>query len=57
MLFVFLQNIASHMLFWALHLEAGSFPRPLSPRQEAEAFRASQAGSGGYTGEDPGGRR
>ena len=44
MLFVFLQNIASHMLFWALHLEAGSFPRPLSPRQEAEAFRALRAG-------------
>ncbi len=44
MLFAFLQTIASHMLFWALHLEAGSFPRPLSPRQEAEAFRALRAG-------------
>ena len=44
MLFVFLQNITAHMLFWALHLEAGSFPRPLSPRQEAEAFRALRAG-------------
>ena len=44
MLFAFLQQIAAHMLFWALHLEAGSFPRPLSPRQEAEAFRAMREG-------------
>ena len=44
MLFAFLQTIASHMLFFALHLEAGSFPRPLTPRQEAEAFRALRAG-------------
>ena len=44
MLFAFLQTIASHMLFFALHLEAGSFPRPFTPRQEAEAFRALRAG-------------
>ena len=41
---VFLSFVASHILYLALHLETGSFPRPLSPRQEAEAFAAFKAG-------------
>ena len=39
-----LSMAAARFLYLALHLEAGSFPRPLSPRQEAEAFRALRAG-------------
>ncbi len=41
---VFFNFIASHILYLALHLETGSFPRPLTPRQEVEAFAAFKAG-------------
>ena len=41
---VFFSFIASHILYLALHLETGSFPRPLTPRQEVEAFAAFKAG-------------
>ena len=37
---IFLSFIASHMLYFALHLESSSFPRPLSAREEADAFDA-----------------
>ena len=35
-----LSFVAAHILYFALHLETSSFPKPLSPRQEAEAFAA-----------------
>lgn len=35
---LFLQAAAGHVLYLALHLESGSFPRPLSPAKEREAF-------------------
>ncbi len=38
MLELFLQFVLGKFLFLALHLESGSFPRPLSPKQEQEAF-------------------
>ncbi len=38
--------LASKMLFLALHLESGSFPRPLSAAQEKACFAAIAAGSG-----------
>ena len=41
---IFLQAAAGHMLYLALHLESGSFPRPLSAREETEAFSALRAG-------------
>ena len=41
---IFLGYIAAHMLYLALHLETSSFPRPLTPRQEIEAFAALQQG-------------
>lgn len=34
----FLQVAAGHILYLALHLESGSFPRPLPPEQERAAF-------------------
>lgn len=40
----FFSFIASHILYLALHLETGSFPRPLTPRQEVEAFAAFKQG-------------
>ena len=36
---LFLRAAAGHILYLALHLESGSFPRPLSPDQERAAFR------------------
>ena len=39
-----LQYFATKFLVLALHLESGSFPRPLSAREEAEAFSALRAG-------------
>ena len=39
-----LQFFATKFLFLALHLESGSFPRPLSAREETEAFAALRAG-------------
>ena len=41
---IFLGYIAVHMLYLALHLETSSFPRPLTPKQEIEAFAALQKG-------------
>ena len=35
-----LQFFATKFLVLALHLESGSFPRPLSAQEEAEAFAA-----------------
>lgn len=43
-LWLFLQNAAAHLWYAALHLESGSFPRPLSPAKEQAAFAALQAG-------------
>ena len=39
-----LQFFATKFLVLALHLENGSFPRPLSAQEEAEAFAALRAG-------------
>ncbi len=36
--------IATHILYFALHLESSSFPKPLSAREEIEAFAAFKAG-------------
>lgn len=43
-LWVFLQSAAVHIWYAALHLESGSFPRPLSPAQEQAAFSAMHKG-------------
>lgn len=47
LLTVFLQAAASHILYLALHLETGSFPRPLPPAKERAAFAALRAGGAG----------
>ena len=39
-----LQFFATKFLVLALHLESGSFPRPLSAQEEAEVFAALRAG-------------
>ena len=39
-----LQFFATKFLVLALHLESGSFPRPLSAQEEAKAFAALRAG-------------
>ena len=44
MLLVLLQFFYAQFLYLALHLESGSFPRPLTPREEAAAFEALRAG-------------
>lgn len=44
MLLTLLQFFATKFLVLALHLEAGSFPKPLSAREEVEAFAALRAG-------------
>ena len=44
MFLTLLQFFATKFLVLALHLEAGSFPRPLTVREEAAAFAALQAG-------------
>lgn len=36
--------IAGHILYLALHLESSSFPKPLTPSEEIEAFKALKAG-------------
>ena len=41
---LFLSSIATKLLYLALHLEIGSFPRPLNAWEEAEAFAAYRAG-------------
>ena len=43
MLLTLLQFFASKFLVLALHLEAGSFPRPLSPQEEIRTFAALRA--------------
>lgn len=44
MLLTLLQFFATKFLVLALHLEAGSFPKPLSAREEIETFAALRAG-------------
>ena len=44
MLLTLLQFFATKFLFLALHLEAGSFPRPLSPQEEIRTFAALRTG-------------
>ena len=44
MIFPLLQFFASRFLLLALHLEAGSFPRPLTAKEEIETFAALRAG-------------
>jgi RNA polymerase sporulation-specific sigma factor len=44
MLFTLLQFFAGKFLYLALHLESGSFPRPLTAKEEAEAFAALRRG-------------
>lgn len=41
---LFLQAAAGHILYLALHLESGSFPRPLPPDKERAAFAALHSG-------------
>ena len=43
-LLTLLQFFATKFLFLALHLEAGSFPRPLSPQEEIRTFADLRAG-------------
>ena len=44
MLLTLLQFFATKFLVLALHLEAGSFPKPLNAREEVETFAALRAG-------------
>ena len=44
MLLTLLQFFATKFLVLALHLEAGSFPKPLSAREEIETFAALRTG-------------
>ena len=44
MLLTLLQFFATKFLVLVLHLEAGSFPKPLSAREEVETFAALRAG-------------
>ena len=44
MLLELLQFFSAQFLYLALHLESGSFPRPLTPKEEAAAFEALRAG-------------
>lgn len=44
MLLSLLQFFSARFLYLALHLESGSFPRPLTPREEAAAFEALRDG-------------
>ena len=46
MLLTLLQFFATKFLVLALHLEAGSFPKPLTAREEIETFAALRAGDG-----------
>lgn len=41
---VFFQFVISHIVYLALHLESSSFPQPLTPMQEIEAFEALRNG-------------
>lgn len=44
MLLSLLQFFSARFLYLALHLESGSFPRPLTPREESAAFEALRDG-------------
>lgn len=44
MLYPFLKLLLGKMLLFALHLDSGSFPRPLNRAQEQAAFTAFRAG-------------
>ncbi len=44
MLLTLLQFFATKFLYLALHLDSGSFPRPLTPKEEVETFAALRAG-------------
>lgn len=44
MLLSLLQFFSARFLYLALHLESGSFPRPLTPWEEAAAFEALRDG-------------
>ncbi len=44
MLLELLQFFSAQFLYLVLHLESGSFPRPLTPKEEAAAFEALRAG-------------
>jgi RNA polymerase sporulation-specific sigma factor len=44
MLGVIVGFVASNILYFALHLESNSFPKPLSARDEIDAFAAFKAG-------------
>ena len=44
MLLTLLQFFATKFLYLALHLDCGSFPRPLTPKEEIETFAALRAG-------------
>ena len=44
MLETLLSFFAAHFLYLALHLESGSFPKPMSAEQERAAFKALRAG-------------
>lgn len=44
---LFLRAAAGHILYLALHLESGSFPRPLPPDQERAAFAQLRGGGAG----------
>lgn len=46
MLLSLLQFFATKFLVLALHLEAGSFPKPLTAREEIQTFAALRAGDG-----------
>ena len=40
-----LQFFATKILYLALHLDFGSFPRPLTPKEEVETFAALRSGT------------
>lgn len=41
---VFMSIVAGKLLYFALHLESSSFPKPLSAKEERDAFEAMKAG-------------
>ena len=52
MLLALLRFFSAQFLYLALHLESGSFPRPMTPREEAAAFQALRGGDPDARGED-----
>jgi RNA polymerase sporulation-specific sigma factor len=47
MILLLLRFFATHFLYPALHLEPGSFPRPLTAQEESDAFAALRRGEPG----------